>query len=98
MDEANSRWLEVKVIKAGGNMRVKSNIITNLAIGSRVNFSGGAIVYFNVFDSQGKSEKSGVVSAYKGYRKSSQIIGTCDETQSKTKKDDKKKKKEIINE
>lgn len=79
MSQTNSRWLEVKVIKAGGNLRVRSNIYTNLVVGSRVNFSGGAIVYFNVFDKDGKSEKSGVVSAYNGYQKSSKIIGTCDQ-------------------
>lgn len=77
MKTENDRWLEVKVIKAGGNMRVKSNIITNLAVGSRVNFSGGAIVYYNVYDKDGKSVSSGVVSIYQGYRKSSQINQTC---------------------
>lgn len=75
---ANSRWLDVKMVKAGGNMRVKSNIFTNLVVGSRVNFSGGSVVSFNVFDNQGKSEKSGVVSSYNGYQKSSNIIEACE--------------------
>lgn len=73
----NAYWLDLQVVKAGGNIRVKSNFITNFAIGARVNYSGGAIVYFNVFDSQGMSKLSGVVPFYEKYRKSSKITPTC---------------------
>lgn len=91
MNVPNSRFIELKVVKAGGNMRVKSNIITNLMIGSRVNFSGGAIVYYNVFNRSGASEKSGVIQVYKPYRKSSRIDDTCntkDKSQKQQKKED----------
>jgi len=74
-----SYWLDLQVVKAGGNIRVKSNFITNFMIGSRVSFSGGAIVYFNVFDSNGVSKLSGVFPAYEKYRGSNKIDETCNE-------------------
>lgn len=77
MSRANAYWLDLQVVKAGGNMRVKSNFITNFMVGSRVTFSGGAIVYFNVFDKQGLSKVSGVIPFYQKYQKSSQINETC---------------------
>jgi hypothetical protein len=77
MGQANSYWLDLQVVKAGGNIRVKSNFITNFMIGSRVTFSGGAIVYFNVFDNQGLSKISGAFPVYQKYTKSSQIMDRC---------------------
>jgi hypothetical protein len=77
MSQNYSRWIDLKMVKAGGNTRIKNNIFTNLIVGARVNFSGGAIVYYNVFSNRGASEKSGVVSTYEGYRKSSKIDDTC---------------------
>jgi hypothetical protein len=74
---ANAYWLDVQVVKAGGNMRIKSNFITNLMIGARVNFSGGAIVYFHVFDGSGQSKMSGILPVYEKYRKSDRISSTC---------------------
>lgn len=72
-----SFWIDMQVVKAGGNMRVRTNFITNFFIGSRVNFSGGAIVYFNVFDYDGAARTSGVFQSYQKYLKSSQINATC---------------------
>jgi hypothetical protein len=46
-------------------------------LGSRVTFSGGAIVYFNVFDKQGLSKVSGIIPFYEKYKKSSQINSNC---------------------
>lgn len=78
MKQNNSNWIDLQVVKAGGNMRVKSNFITNFMIGSRVNFSGAAIIYFNVFNGNGVSKLSGVVPAYEKYRKSHKIIEKCE--------------------
>ena len=77
MKATNSYWIDLQVVKAGGNMRVKSNIITNFILGSRVNFSGGAVVYFNIFNNEGKSMISGTVPAYEKYLKSSRITDNC---------------------
>ena len=70
-------WIDMGVVKAGGNTRIKSNFITNFLYGSRVNFSGGAIAYFNVFTFAGESRVSGVVPFYERYLKSSRINDTC---------------------
>jgi len=77
VSKANTYWIDMQVVKAGGNMRVRTNFITNFFIGSRVNFSGGAIVYFNVFDTDSTSKVSGVVQSVRKYRKSSKINTTC---------------------
>lgn len=79
MNNDKSYWIDMQVIKSGGNMRIKSNFITNFLFGSRVNFSGGAIVYFNIFNSRGTSEVSDVIPVYEKYRKSSRINETCNQ-------------------
>lgn len=83
ISQANTYWIDMQVVKAGGNMRVRTNFITNFFIGSRVNFSGGAIAYFNIFDKDSKSRVSGIFQSYEKYRKSSQINATCNQQQSK---------------
>ncbi len=41
-----ARWLQVKVIKAGGNNRIKTNLIWDIFTGgNRLSHSGGAIVH-----------------------------------------------------
>jgi hypothetical protein len=77
MKDEKSYWIDLKVIKAGGNMRIKTNFITNFIYGARVNFSGGAIVYFNIFGKRGTSEVSEVIPIYEKYRKSSRINEKC---------------------
>jgi hypothetical protein len=77
MKDPNSYWIDLNVIKAGGSLRIKSNIITNFLFGSRVNFSGGSIVYYSIFDNTGKALLGGVLPAYEKYRKSSRIVPQC---------------------
>lgn len=67
-------WLQLAVIKAGGNNRIKSNLITDIfTAGSRVSHSGGAIVQYNLYDLNGRSLVSDTLTQYEGYVKSSKI-------------------------
>ena len=61
-------WLQLKVINAGGNNRIKTNLIVDIFRGgNRVSHSGGVIVQYHLFDSTGQSIRSGTVSQYTGY-------------------------------
>ncbi|HYW73257.1 MAG TPA: hypothetical protein VE961_19710 [Pyrinomonadaceae bacterium] len=67
-------WLQVKVINAGGNNRVKSNLIVDIFTGgNRLSHSGGVIVEYHLFDVDGKSIDSGTVSDYTDYIKADKI-------------------------
>lgn len=67
-------WLQLAVIKAGGNNRIKSNLITDIfTAGSRVSHSGGAIVQYNLYDLNGRSLVSDTLTQYEGYVKSGKI-------------------------
>lgn len=70
----NIYWIRIKNSKAGGNMRIKSNPLIDLFRGGNsVAFSGGAIAYYYILDNAGGIRKSGVVSSYVPYRKSSDV-------------------------
>ncbi len=61
-------WIELKVIKAGGNNRIKTNLIIDIFTGgNRLSHSGGVIVLYNLFDSTGKVLLSDTLTNYKGY-------------------------------
>lgn len=73
MSEDKGYWIQMSVVKAGGNVRVISIPIIDIFAGSRVRFSGGAIVSYNVFGLNGQSIFSGVVSGYEKYASSKKI-------------------------
>ncbi len=61
-------WLQLKVINAGGNNRIKTNLIVDIFRGgNRVSHSGGVIVQYHLFNSEGQSIRSGTVSDYTSY-------------------------------
>lgn len=67
-------WIKFKVSKAGGNIRTKSSPLIDLFRGGNsVAFSGGAIAYYYILDNAGVVKKSGVVTSYVPYRKSSNV-------------------------
>jgi hypothetical protein len=67
-------WIKVKNIKAGGNLRIKSNpLIDIFRGGSSIKFSGGSIATYYIFNNNGDIIASGVINAYTPYKKSSQI-------------------------
>jgi hypothetical protein len=67
-------WLQLKVINAGGNNRIKTNPIADIFRGgNRVSHSGGLIAQYHLFSASGKSVDSGVVPVYSKYIKATEI-------------------------
>ncbi len=74
MQTRNIYWIKIKNSKSGGNVRIKSTPLVDLfRSGSSVQFSGGSIAYYYVFDNYGAIKQSGVVKSYVPYTKSSKI-------------------------
>jgi len=64
----NDLWLQLKVINAGGNNRIKTNLLVDIFRGgNRLSHSGGVIAEYHLFNASGKSIGSGVVSQYTKY-------------------------------
>jgi hypothetical protein len=71
---AEDFWLQLKVINAGGNNRIKTNLLVDIFRGgNRVSHSGGVIVQYHLFASDGRSVASGTASSYEGYVNASKI-------------------------
>jgi hypothetical protein len=69
-----SYWLQLKVLKAGGNNRIKTNLITDIfTAGNRVSHSGGVIVQYHLFDAAGRSVASDTIADYTNYIKANKI-------------------------
>jgi hypothetical protein len=61
-------WLQIKVINAGGNNRIKTNLLVDIFRGgNRLSHSGGLIAQYHLFNASGQSMASGVVSEYTKY-------------------------------
>lgn len=72
--DGNGYWLQLAVVKAGGNNRIKTNLVTDIFTGgSRISHSGGVIVQYNLYDLNGKSVVSDTLTEYAGYLKSGKI-------------------------
>ncbi|HEX7956519.1 MAG TPA: hypothetical protein VF508_06235 [Pyrinomonadaceae bacterium] len=70
----NSYWLQLSVVKAGGNNRIKKNLLVDIFTGgSRLSHSGGVIVQYNLYDPAGKSVVSDTLTEYTGYTKAGRI-------------------------
>ncbi|HEX8137939.1 MAG TPA: hypothetical protein VF544_10145 [Pyrinomonadaceae bacterium] len=69
-----SYWLVLKVINAGGNNRIKTNLLLDIFRGgNRLSHSGGVIVQYHLFNSNGLSLASGTVSEYTNYIKADKV-------------------------
>jgi hypothetical protein len=69
-----SYWLQLKVLKAGGNNRIKTNLITDIfTAGNRVSHSGGVIVQYHLFDAYGRSVASDTITEYTNYIKANKV-------------------------
>ena len=72
--DGSGYWLQLAVIKAGGNNRIKSNLVTDIfTSGSRLSHSGGVIVQYNLYDLNGRSLVSDTLTEYAGYVKAGKI-------------------------
>ncbi|HEX8632696.1 MAG TPA: hypothetical protein VF703_00940 [Pyrinomonadaceae bacterium] len=73
-DEKGSYWLQLAVVKAGGNNRIKTNLLVDLFTGgSRLSHSGGVIVQYSLYDLNGRSIVSDTLTEYTGYTKAGRI-------------------------
>lgn len=71
---AKSYWLQVKVVKAGGNNRIKTNLIWDVFTGgNRVSHSGGVIVEYILYDLTGKAVISDTITEYTEYIKADKV-------------------------
>jgi archaellum component FlaC len=72
--DGDGYWLQLAVVKAGGNNRIKTNLVTDIFTGgSRISHSGGVIVQYNLYDQNGRSLVSDTLTQYAGYVKSGKI-------------------------
>ena len=70
----DSYWLQLGVVKAGGNNRIKTNLIVDIFTGgSRLSHSGGVIVQYNLYKPNGESILSDTLTEYTGYTKAGRI-------------------------
>lgn len=69
-----SYWLQLKILKAGGNNRIKTNLITDIFTGgNRISHSGGVIVQYHLFDAYGRSVASDTITQYTNYIKANKV-------------------------
>lgn len=73
-DDRNFYWLQLEVLKAGGNNRIKTNLVVDVFTGgNRLSHSGGAVVEYILFDPNGKSVAADIITEYSGYIKSGKV-------------------------
>lgn len=66
MPTDDSYWLEIRALAAGGNNRVRKNLIWFFA-GARVDHSGGVIIEYTLYNRKGAVVASDKLSHYEGY-------------------------------
>ena len=59
-------YLEIKSLSAIGAQRVRKNLFF---LSDKVDYSGGVIVQWTLFDKDGRVRNSGIETSYEGYTK-----------------------------
>lgn len=73
-DDTHFYWLQLKVLKAGGNNRIKTNLVVDIFTGgNRLSHSGGAVVEYILFDRNGRAVASDIFTEYSGYVKADNV-------------------------
>jgi hypothetical protein len=75
VDTTKVHFLELHSLESGGGLLTKSNLF----LGSRFYFSGGAVATFTLFDHSGKVECGGFAYAYRGYVKPKDVNSNLDQ-------------------
>lgn len=75
---ADSFWIQLRVVSAGGNNKVKRNLITNIFTGDNISHSGGSIVEYILYDMNGNAKYSSTHTAYQDYIKAKDIKKLAD--------------------
>jgi hypothetical protein len=68
-----SFWMQLRVVSAGGNNKVKRNLITSIFTGDDISHSGGSIVEYILYDLKGNARHSNTLTVYEDYRKARDI-------------------------
>ena len=67
-------WFDVKIAVAGSNRRTQTNAVLDVFRGgNKQTFSGGAVVSYRIFGSNGRVLASDTVMTYMPYKKSGEI-------------------------
>jgi hypothetical protein len=73
-DSGKSYWLQLKVVKAGGNNRIKTNLLWDIFTGgNRVSHSGGVIVEYILYETTGQAVASDTITEYTDYIKADKV-------------------------
>ena len=73
-DEKRKYWLDVHVTRAASNQRNKSSAVVDIFTGGkRLSFSGGSIVNYRIFNSNGRVISSDTILSYMPYKRSKKI-------------------------
>ena len=75
MADPESYWLEIKSVSAGGNNRVRKNLLRFFS-GAKLDHSGGVIVEYTLYEKSGAVVYSDKISVYEGYVEPKRIRGT----------------------
>lgn len=73
MADTESYWLEIKSVTAGGNNRVRKNLLRYFT-GAKLDHSGGVIIEYALYDKTGAVVYSDKLSVYGGYVEPKKII------------------------
>ena len=69
-----SYWLQLKVVKAGGANRIKTNLVWDIFTGgNRVSHSGGVIVEYILYETTGRAVASDTITEYTDYIKAGKV-------------------------
>jgi len=78
----DSYWLEIKSVTAGGNNRVRKNLIRYIT-GPKIDHSGGVVVEYTLYRKSGAVVYSDKLSVYEGYVEPKRIRGARGEEKAK---------------
>lgn len=79
MKDDQSYWLKLKVIKAGGNVRIKRNLIVDVfTFGNRISYNGATTVEYHLYDNKGRSIMSDTVTKYFDFIKGKRVEALSD--------------------
>jgi len=85
MADKDGCWLKLNVVIAGGNTKIKTNLIVDVFNGgNRVSYSGASIVEYHLYDRLGRSLLSDTTSGYIDYKKARDIKKFVDATRQTT--------------
>jgi hypothetical protein len=79
MKDDQSYWLKLKVVKAGGNTRIKRNLIVDVfTFGNRISYNGASTIEYHLYDNKGRSIASDTITKYFDFIKGKRVEALSD--------------------